>query len=339
MSLFKRIVIFGFLGLFSFSISHAQPVDSILARLDVQNFINEMVLKYQFNAIALNELFAKVSLRKAVIRKYKHPYEKNLWNIYKKHFISNGRTELGVAFWKKQEQTLKKAQKIYGVPPEIIVAIIGVETKYGLQLGNYRVIDSLSTLAFQNTTRADFFRMELSQFLIYCRDNDIKPLRVYGSYAGAFGIPQFMPSSVITYAVSSKKNGKINLMHNADDAILSVANFLNAHGWKKGRPIATRARVRSPYRTQRIKLSFQRPTLTTSKLNHFGLAPRYHIDPKTHFGIYVLDLKNHKHQYWLGFGNYYVIRTYNQSFQYAMAVYTLSRDLKNARYKKTNYKK
>ncbi len=338
MKVFKRIIIFGLLSLLSCSISIARSHDTILKRIDVQEFINAMVLKHQFSSISLNQLFLKVNLQKAVIKKINHPYEKNLWNIYKKHFISNGKIELGVAFWQKHKKTLDKAYKKYGVPPEIIVAIIGVETKYGTQLGNYRVLDSLSTLAFQNTKRAEFFRMELSEFLIYCRDNDINPLSVFGSYAGAFGIPQFMPSSVITYAVSSTKDGKIDLMNKPDDAIMSVGNFLKSHGWKSGRPIATRASVTSPYRAHKITSSFQRPTLTTIKLNRFGLKPTYHINPKTHFGIFVLDLENHKHQYWLGFGNYYVIRTYNQSFQYAMAVYTLSRDVKNSRRKELRKK-
>ncbi len=333
MKAIKWIIFLTVVSLLTCSLGISQPFDSILPRIEVQAFINKMVLEHQFNSLELNQLFAKVSLKKAVVRKLKHPYEEHTWNIYKGHFISNGHIEQGVKFWRKHESVLNEAYRKYGVPPEIIVAITGIETKYGRQLGNYRVIDALSTLAFQNTLRSDFFQMELSQFLIYCRQNDIDPLSIYGSYAGAFGIPQFMPSSVMTFAVSSSRSGKIDLMHNTNDAILSIANFLHIHGWKRGYPIVMRAVVKSSTKVRKLQHSFQQPNLVVGKLSRYGLVPAYHISPKTLFGVFILHLKHHQQKYWLGFGNYYVIRTYNQSFQYAMAVYTLSRDIVNARSK------
>lgn len=330
---FLKQTIYIILSLLSCSASLAQPVDHILPRVDVQSFINEMVLEHQFNSLELNQLFAKVNLQKVVVSKLQHPYEENPWITYKEYFVTNGRVEVGVAIWKKYEETFNEAYKKYGVPPEIILAIMGIETKYGTQLGNFRVIDALSTLTFQNTIQADFFRMELTQYLLYCRKNNIDPLSIYGSYAGAFGIPQFMPSSVMTFAVSSSKDGKIDLMHNMKDAIFSIGNFLDAHGWKSGGTIAVRTIVKQPSRALTLQHSLQKPNLTTVKLSQYGLIPPYHINPKSVFGIFKLDLVNRQPQYWLGFHNFYVIRAYNQSFQYAMAVYSLSREILDARKK------
>src|ERR1700681_3226115 len=209
---------------------------------DVSPFIDEMVADYGFDARALRRLFGKVRYQQSVINAMSRPaLEPPKWYQYAPQFLSSRRIDGGVAFWRANAATLERAQNEFGVPAEIVVAVIGVETFYGRNTGSYRVIDALTTLAFDYPRRAAFFRGELKHFLLLCREQGVPPLEVKGSYAGALGLPQFMPGSLRNYAVDYDADGTIDLANDVEDAIGSVANFLARHDWQAGQPVMSPA--------------------------------------------------------------------------------------------------
>jgi len=212
-------------------------------RKDVNAFIDQMVKKHHFKKANLKKLFAQVKVRKKVLEYFNKPFESKPWSTYRRLFVDKKRIDNGVKFWDKHAKILARAQKKYGVDPSIIVATLGVETRYGTYTGGFRVIDSLASLGFTQSRRSSFFRKELEQFLLLTREQHLNPLEVTGSYAGAIGVPQFMPSSYRTYAVDYTNNGSANLMDNTDDIISSVANYYKRKGWKKDQPVAVPAKV------------------------------------------------------------------------------------------------
>ncbi len=223
----------------------AEAAGGYAARDDVRQFIAEMVQKHGFARSELRRLFSRARFQPAVIAAITPPTEPRAksWQAYRALFLTPARIAAGVAFSQQHRPALAYAAALYGVPEEIIVAIIGVESVYGRNAGNYRVIDALSTLAFDYPPRAEFFRAELESFLLYAREAGINTLALKGSYAGAIGIPQFMPDSYRRYAVDLDGDGKQDLSGSFADAIGSVANFLKAHGWEAGRPVAYTAQV------------------------------------------------------------------------------------------------
>jgi len=203
-------------------------------RPDVQVFIHRVSQKDNFNAAKLTALFNQVHPRQLYVHSTHYSKETTLsWPEYRAIFITPKRVNQGVNFWNEHEEALNLAQAKYGVDPSVIVGIIGVETEYGEFLGKYRVMDSLSTLAFEYPRRQAFFQHELEQYLLLTRELDEDPLSLYGSYAGAVGLPQFMPSNYRTLAVSYT-GGKADLWNNPNDAILSVANYFQNKGWRPG---------------------------------------------------------------------------------------------------------
>lgn len=289
-------------------------------RPEVRTFIHYMAKKYKFKEHELIVLFNTVKIRPQVIRNVKAPLESNPWHRYQMLFVTEWRIREGVAFWNKYQDALDRAEKTYGVPASIIVATIGVETKYGQNTGSYRVIDALTNLAFSDSSRSKFFRQELEQFLLLSREKNLNPLKVMGSYAGAIGQPQFMPSSYRNYAVNFSGNGKIDLSHNEIDVIGSVANYYHKHGWKYNDPVALPAAV-SGYRYYRLLSDPQK--LSVGHFSDIGVFPRGYApeDQKAK----LIELKGYyRNEYWLGFHNFDVIKRYNTSTLYAMAVYQLS---------------
>ncbi len=174
-------------------------------RDDVQAFITMMVKKHQFNRDELTRLFNQVKYHEIVIKHVNKPLEANPWRTYQRLFVNEWRIDHGVTFWRKHAAALKKAEEIYGVPPSIIVATLGVETKYGERTGDFRVIDSLTSLGFSQSKRAPFFRKELEQFLLLTREQHLNPFKVTGSYAGAIGMPQFIRAAIVTTPPASPK--------------------------------------------------------------------------------------------------------------------------------------
>ena len=293
-------------------------------RTDVQEFIQKMVSEHGFDRNHLTAQFASAKRLDNVLESISRPAEKVLtWKEYRPIFITNKRITGGNAFLKEHETTLKRAEKEYGVPADIITAIIGVETYYGNNNGKVHVFDSLVTLGFDYPPRAGFFRRELEQFLLLTREEGVDVASVRGSYAGAMGMPQFISSSYRHYAVDFDGDGKRDLWNNVADVIGSVANYFKRHGWKQGEQIVLRASVSSPVENEtRNQL---KPNIKLSELRNQGIRPVDPIDENTKVTVVTLDGRYGK-EHWLGLYNFYVITRYNHSALYAMAVYELSQE-------------
>ncbi|HLB43084.1 MAG TPA: lytic murein transglycosylase B [Gammaproteobacteria bacterium] len=313
--------------LLSFTLILSQPTyadDYFVQQRDVQAFINHMVKTHQFKKTQLIALFSKVKLRPQVVHHVKKPLEKKPWLTYQMLFVNEWRIKHGVEFWKKYEKALKKAEKTFGVPAGIIVATIGIETKYGQRTGDYRVIDSLTNLAFSHSSRSAFFRRELEHFLLLTKEQHLDPLKVMGSYAGAIGQPQFMPSSYRHYAINFSNSGKIDLIHNEVDVIGSIANYYKKNGWKPNEPIIIQASV-SPNRYHYlIKNNKIGQAIKLSELLSDGVVLKNKIKQDS-LKVKIIEFQNHySKEYWLGFRNFNVIKRYNSSDLYALAVYQLN---------------
>lgn len=292
-------------------------------RPEVDQFINRMSQKHGFEKETLVSLFGQVEIRPDVVRQIKQPFEKQTWRKYQALLVNAWRIQNGVQFWHQHQTTLQRAHDTYGVPPSIIVATLGIETRYGKNMGKYRVMDALSNLAFNHAPRATYFKQELEQFLLLSRDNHLDPLSIKGSYAGAIGQPQFMPSSYRYYAVDFSHTGNIDLMNNTTDVIGSIANYYQKNGWVPGGKIA------SPVRNMRLhqtlaSLKNQKKTLAEwKKLGITGTSAPASNEKAT---LIELDNRDSK-EYWLGYRNFEIIKRYNASNLYAMAVFQLSRYL------------
>lgn len=300
----------------------------ITERKDVQQFISQMVEKHQFEKQPLIALFNQVKLQKRVEKAIASPAEAKPWYKYRSIFLTRSRTDGGVKFWKENADVLAETEKRFGVPPEIITAIIGVETRYSKHTGGFRVIDSLSTLAFNYPKRSKFFRKELEQFLLLCKEEKVNPLDLTGSYAGAMGIPQFMPSSFRHYAADFEGDGKKDIWKNTADVIASVANYFTVHGWQQGEPVAFPVSVEGEEYKKIIGKSLKpKQTLATLQANGVNIGETK-LPPETTARLLSLQQKKGTEE-WAILTNFYVITRYNHSDHYAMAVYQLSEEIKN----------
>jgi membrane-bound lytic murein transglycosylase B len=289
-------------------------------------FAQDLEQRQGFKADELVSLFAQARPNATVLKLIQPPASplQRSWERYRPRFLNERRIEGGVRFWQENEGQLVKATALYGVPPEIIVAIIGVETEYGRNMGGFRVFEALSTLAFNYPPRAEFFRTELEQFLLLARENGLDPLAVKGSFAGAIGIPQFMPGSQRRYAVDFDGDQRIDLGNSVDDAIGSVARFLEQHGWQAGQPIAVPAITSVTPAAELIHAGI-RPSLKVADLADKGI--RASIDPQATAALIDLVSPGRATEYWLGFENFYVITRYNRSSFYAMSVFQLAEEI------------
>lgn len=295
--------------------------NNFASRPSVQAFVHEMVKRYHFNQKELLALFSNVQVRPKVMSSIRAPLEQRPWYIYQMAFITESRIRQGVDFWNKNEDVLERAERIYGVPASIIVATIGVETKYGKNTGDFRVIDALANIAFSESRRAPYFRSELKEFLLLTREQHLDPLKVMGSYAGAIGQPQFMPSSYRHYAVNFSGNKHIDLSHNESDIIGSIANYYKQHGWQEDDPVAipaSLAKNKSLFAYSSTKQLYVPPSELMKYVAAGGKLPK---NKKAK----LLQLQGYYgSEYWLSFHNFDVIKQYNTSNLYAMAVYQLS---------------
>ncbi|MFA5370590.1 MAG: lytic murein transglycosylase B [Sideroxydans sp.] len=290
-------------------------------------FIDEMVTQHQFKRAELVRVFHRAEQRPDVIEAISKPATLKPWPEYRANFVNRERIEGGLKFWKKHEAVLARAQREFGVPAEYIVAIIGVETLYGRNTGRFRALDALTTLAFAYPRRADYFRSELEHYLLLAREQDFNLLEINSSYAGALGVPQFMPSNFRKYALDYNGNGHVDILHEAEDAIGSVANYFKHYGWRSGEPVAVLAKVND---TQKLgALTEVRPLMGWH--TDAGVAPTAKMD-----GVlppaWLLDLtlENGK-EYWLVFENFDVIMRYNISSFYALSVHQLAEAMLEAR--------
>jgi membrane-bound lytic murein transglycosylase B len=292
-------------------------------RREVQAFIQELVQKHGFIEAELSYLFSRVRRVDPVLEAIERPAEKTrAWRDYRAPFMEERRIADGIAFWRSHRGALARAEKAYGVPAEVIVAIIGVETFYGRNTGRWRVVDALSTLAFDYPARAGFFRSELENYLLFARDGNLDVFAMRGSYAGAMGLPQFMPSSARRYAVDFDRDGTVDLRRSASDAIGSVGSFLRQHGWRKGAPVLVPARV-SGDAWRSLAGGFE-PKVPVAKWLEAGVQtdqPGFEDAPAVLVELDAGDVR-------LGFRNFYVITRYNRSAMYAAAVHDLSQALR-----------
>ncbi len=296
---------------------------------EVHAFMDTLVKEDGFQRDELERIFSRIEYKQNVIDAISRPAEGKPWRDYRPIFLTRSRILQGVKFWNENRDVLARAEQQYGVPAEIIVAILGVETRYGQNFGSFRVIDSLATLGFHYEPRAAFFRKELREFLIMAREESSDPFAMLGSYAGAMGYPQFIPSSFRAYAVDFDKDGKRDFWSGSVDAIGSIGNYLARNGWKAGEPVVLRARANDSG-ARAVANSSRKPDMTPEQLAANGIDPPSQLAPDELVSVIHLE-GEYGDEYWLGLHNFHVIMTYNRSRLYAMAVFQLAQEVRNAR--------
>ncbi len=295
-------------------------------------FIDMMVSKHHFNRAQLTSWLNSAKVQPSILEAISKPAEKLTWARYEPIMLTQKRIDEGIVFWQQNKQALAKAEKEFGVSPEIIVAIIGVETFYGKNTGKYNVLDALVTLGFNYPPRSKFFLSELEEFLLLSREQHWDPTQIKGSYAGAMGKPQFISSSYRRFAIDFTQKGHRDLINNVDDAIGSVANYFKLNGWKINEPVAFVAKVNGEkFKNELASGMNPKPDKTLQKLAELGVKPVAKVGKSSaqgNFALIGLEGKNGP-EYWLGAHNFYVITRYNRSNLYAMAVYQLSEKIKS----------
>jgi membrane-bound lytic murein transglycosylase B len=298
----------------------------------VDPFIRRMQQKHGFSPAAVAAILSGATREQWIIDAMDRQAPRRstgptgAWTRYRAKFLTDDNITNGVRFWQQNETALKKAAARYGVPPEYIVAIIGVETRYGGYVGKTRLLDALATLSFAYPRRAEYFSGELESYLVMTRDEGINPGTLKGSYAGAMGLGQFMPSSFRDYAIDFDGDGDRDLW-NPTDAIASVANYFKAHGWRAGEPVAVRADVRSAGEAQAMKAGFD-TRYGLGQLANVGITPTGSLAGVSKVSLLQLDVGS-GYDYWLGLSNFYTITRYNHSTYYAMAVHQLAQAIKS----------
>lgn len=298
------------------------------AALDAEQraFVDEMVSRHGFERAELTTLLEDAQFQEGIITLITRPAESKPWYEYRAIMVTPDRVEQGVEFWQRNAKTLQRAEVEFGVPPQIITAILGIETRYGRNTGRHRVLDALFTLGFGYPRRASFFRSELEQFLLMVREERLDPRTLTGSYAGAMGRSQFMPSSFRAYAVDFDGDGRRDLWGSDADAIGSIANYLARNGWHRGEGVALPASgVDSSHR--RFLEAGLKPSLTLGELAGAGIRVAADgLPADTPCSLFDLSEESGP-AYWAGLQNFFVITRYNRSELYAMAVYQLSREI------------
>lgn len=322
----RQLVRLTLMMLSTFSMAGLHADAALVKRPEVQQFIKQMVGQHGFKQQEIVAYLKAAEFQPKIIESMERPYEKKSWDVYRDLFLTQNRLEAGIQFWQANQAALEQAQKKYGVPASVIVAILGVETLYGKRQGEYRVLDALTTLAFDYPKRAPFFTKELAEYFLLCREQGVAPTQYIGSYAGAIGQPQFMPSSYRFYAVNGTGKRGIDLVNQNEDVIASVANYFHKHGWKTNQLVAKPANiVGSQYK--KIQVNSRQPNYTYRQLRALGVRSD---SAKAMQKAGLIELAtNRGEEYWIAYPNFYVITRYNSSPQYALVVYLLSQQLQN----------
>ena len=290
--------------------------------LEMKRFAEELAKESDYNAAEVMEVLNSAEYRKIVIDRIRRPAEKTLsWREYQDIFLDEKRRDGGVFFMKNNREDLSKAEKNFGVPPEVVTAIIGIETRYGRITGNHPVLDTIATLSFFYEPRSYFFREELKELFLMVREENLPIKELKGSYAGAMGMAQFIPSSFRKYAIDYDKDGFRDIWHGYTDVIGSVANYLYEHGWKKNDEIAVQV---SPACFSEVS-SKDKHGVNPGVLSHCFRNSGSVYKTMDQIMLPMKLIGKEKVEYWLGFWNFSVITKYNRSNLYAMAVYHLSR--------------
>jgi membrane-bound lytic murein transglycosylase B len=317
-----RFAVAAFALLASLASSGAAPV----LRSDIEAFIEDMGRKHAYETGPLRRMFGQVQMRPSIIRAMSTPGTARPWYEFRRRNVE-GRIEPGARFWRENSAALQRAARQFGVPEELIVATIGIETLYGRNMGSFKVLDALSTLAFDYPPRAEFFRRELEEYLLLMRDTGLEG-STRGSYAGAIGIPQFIPSSYRKYALDFDGDGRVDLVRSAADAIGSVANYYRSFGWKAGAPVVV------PVETGDLDIAplvaaGVKPHTKVSELKTRGFVLQAPVEDDANATVFSLETDSGP-RVLLGLNNFYVITRYNRSINYAMAVNELAREIKAA---------
>ena len=292
---------------------------------ELDRFIAYMVTTHGFDGRDLRVLFSKVQPSPGVTRAISAPSTAKPWYEFKPLFVDQARITAGVKYWSENAELLTRARNEFGVPEPVIVALIGIESRFGRQVGTFRVMDTLATLAFHWPGRNEFFRGELEQFLLLCREQGWDPLQIKGSFAGAMGLPQFMPGSYRRLAVDFDRDGRVDLWSNTADVIGSVAGYLRNFGWKGGEPVVAPARFDSGEWHAFVDLGIK-PSMTLEQWKMRGVESMDPLPTALSASLFSLDLVGGA-ELWLGFDNFYALFMYNRSKNYAMAVHQLSIEL------------
>lgn len=309
-----------------FSSLHAS---ALVERSDVQAFITSTAKAHDLDPKQLEAALKQASIQQSILEAIARPAERTIdWKAYRKIFIEPKRIAGGVKFMQQYASTLARAEKKYGVPASMITAIIGVETRYGRIMGSYRVIDALATLAFDYPKRSKFFTKELQQYFLLMKEQKLNPLDFKGSYAGAMGYGQFMPSSYRHYAVDFDDDGVADIWNNPVDAIGSVANYFSRHGWKAGQPVVLDASLSKPVAEEFFNKSLK-PNYTLGELQQRGIDVKTTLAPDTAAAAFRFQGENGP-EYRVGLKNFHVITRYNISRLYALAVFQLSQEIEAA---------
>jgi membrane-bound lytic murein transglycosylase B len=303
------------------------PAEAVL-RPEMEAFIVDMAARHGYDSNGLRKLLQQVQPRPSIIRAMSAPSTARPWFEYRKRIVEPVRIENGVRFWRENAAALQKARREFGVPEELIVATIGVETLYGRNMGNLKVLDALATLAFDYPPRAEFFRGELEEYLLLTRESGFHPATMRGSYAGAKGMPQFLPSSYRKYAVDFDGDGRRDIVDSAADAIGSVANYYRSFGWNKGEPVFVSAEAGDADLAPLLAAGI-RPSVTIAELRNRGMIVQEPVDETAEANVFFVQTDAGP-KLLLGLNNFYVITRYNRSINYAMAVWELATSIKAA---------
>ena len=293
---------------------------------EIEPFAIRMALQYEVPESETRALLKDARVLDSVLEAMRRPAERKPWHEYRKIFITGKRIERGVEFWRKHTASLARAAERFGVPPEIVVAIIGVESFYGVHRGRTRVLDALATLGFRYPKRSAFFLSELEAFMLLSGEERLDARRVKGSYAGAMGIAQFISSSYRHYAIDFDGDGSRDLMRSPEDAIGSIANYLAMHGWRAGAAIAVRAEVEGDAFRALVEQGIK-PHASLASMREKGVGFTVEAGEEEPGALLEFETKN-GHEYWIGLTNFYVITRYNHSRLYALAVLQLAQRIR-----------
>jgi membrane-bound lytic murein transglycosylase B len=309
------------------SICCSYPAHAVdIERENVDAFIDSMVSEHDYDRETLEGILADAETKQKILEAIARPAERTLeWHEYRDIFITQKRIDAGVAFWDEHADELQRISEETGVSQEILVGIIGVETYFGRITGSYRVVDALATLAFDYPPRSKFFSSELEHFLLLVREEDMQAEEATGSYAGAMGSPQFMPSSYRAYAVDSSDDGKRDIWDNWSDVIGSVANYFVAHRWQTNEPVVAAANLGDAWQGDPPD-NILKATETVSSLSVQGVMFATELPGDAKSQLITLTGADGV-EYWVGFHNFFVITRYNRSVMYALAVHQLGQEI------------
>jgi membrane-bound lytic murein transglycosylase B len=305
---------------------------SVAPDSDVAVFIEQFAAEHNFDRRKLERWFGQARVQHGILKAIANPTTAQPWHVFRASHVNPARINGGLAYWQRYAAVLAKVAAETGVPEELLVATVGVESFYGRVIGTSKVFDALYTLAFNYPPRAERFRGELAEFLLLTRELNTDPLQIKGSYAGALGVPQFLPSSYRRYAVDIDGDGKRDLWNHAD-AIGSIANYYKSHGWLPGEPVLAQIEQSTDPISDEFKALVERginPQTTVGAIKRAGGSPAYIVADDMKAAVFAAETDAGT-RHWIGFNNFYVITRYNRSVNYALAVYELAQELRGLR--------